>query len=142
MIRLREFSQFKDGALIEREMFALHWCPQPPPPDGMPGDNITETRMRPVDYNWLETTTLYGNVNVNIPSLPKGALEFESATLDVTNESCVTLSGCIQIGLLGGKMMVFTGGDILEFDQPVDLANERVYKLKVAWDTNARVCCV
>jgi len=32
MIHLREFSQFKDGALIERKAFPLHWCPQSPTP--------------------------------------------------------------------------------------------------------------
>jgi hypothetical protein len=148
MIRLRELSQLRGPALVDRETFPIHWAPVPPPADGMPDDNVCETLMRPVDYRWLETRTEYGYVKARIPPLPAGTIEFEMKTADAANESCLVLeeyegiikSGNIQVGLLGGRMIFFGGGEVLAFDQPIEARNERVYRVRVCWDTEAREC--
>lgn len=148
MIRVREVAHFRDGVLLEREEFPLHWAPVPPPPDGMPDDNVCETLMRPVDYRWLETQTQYGYVKARIPPLPVGTIEFEMKTADSANESCLVLeeyegvikSGNIQVGLLGGRMIFFGGGEVLTFDQPTEVCNERVYRIRVCWNKDAREC--
>ncbi len=146
MIRLREYVEYAGDVQVDREDFPLHWKPVSPPPDGMPDDNVCETLMRPVDYRWLETATRYGYVKAHIPCLPKGAVEFEMKTADAALESCLILEeyqgiikyGNIQLGLLRGKMIVCTRDGILEFDQPVEAASDRVYKVRVEWDRDAR----
>ncbi len=145
VIRLREYVEYAGGVPVYREGFPLHWKPVSAPPDGMPDDNVCETLMRPTDYRWLETATRYGYVKAHIPCLPKGAVAFEMKTADAALESCLILEeyqgvikyGNIQLGLLRGRMIVCTRDGVLKFDQPVEAASGRVYKIRVAWDRDA-----
>ncbi|MCY3764895.1 MAG: hypothetical protein OXH06_05645 [Gemmatimonadetes bacterium] len=142
LIRLKEYTEYSGDSSVYRETFPLHWAPVPPPPDGMPDDNVCETLMRPVDYRWLETATKYGYVKVRIPPLRAGALEFEMKPSDAELESCLILEeyqgiikyGNIQFGLLRGKIIICTAEGITEFDQTVEAANDRVYTFRVEWD--------
>ena len=145
LIRLREYAEYVAGAPVYREDFPLHWKPVPPPPDGWPDDNVSETLMRPVDYRWLETATRYGFVKARMPCLAKGAIEFEMKTTDTTVESCLTLEDYqgiikyvnIMIGLLMDKMIISTSqGENTEFEN-IEVANNRVYRFRVEWDTYA-----
>lgn len=148
MIRLREYAEYAGEALVEREDFPLHWKPVPPPPKGMPDDNVRPITARPVDYRWLETSTEYGYLKVRIPSLPKGALEFEMKALSAWCEHCLVLEqdegiikgGSIQLGLLHNKMKISTDKGMMTVDQPTEIADNRIYKIKIAWDKDARTC--
>ena len=143
LIRLREYAEYKGGDLATRETFPLHWAPVAPPPDGMPDDNVCETVMRPVGHRWLETATKYGYVKVRIPRLKAGAVEFEMKPADSALESCLILEenqgiikyGNIQFGLLRGKIIICTAEGITEFDQAVDVADGKVYRFRIEWDT-------
>lgn len=145
LIRLKEYTEYNDGAVASRETFPLHWAPVAPPPDGMPDDNVCETVMRPVDYRWLETATKYGYVKVRIPRLKAGAVEFEMKPADTALESCLILEeyqgiikyGNIQFGLLRGKIIICTAEGITQFDQHVEVADDRVYRFRVEWDTRS-----
>ena len=152
LIRLREYAEYIAGAPVYREDFPLHWKPVPPPPDGWPDDNVSETLMRPVDYRWLETATLYGYVKTHISCLAKGALEFEMKanfemkTPDTGVESTLVLEEYqgiikytnIQLGLLRDRMSIHTaGGEEIEFEN-IEVANNRVYRFRVEWDTYAQ----
>ena len=142
LMRLREYAEYNDGAVASRETFPLYWAPVPPPPDGMPDDNVCETVMRPVNFRWLETVTKYGYVKVRIPPLKAGAVEFEMKPADAALESCLILEehqgiikyGNIQFGLLRGKIIICTGKGITEFDQAVQVASGRVYRFRIEWD--------
>ncbi len=144
LMRLREYAEFNDGA-ASRETFPLHWAPVPPPPDGMPDDNVCETVMRPVDFRWLETTTKYGYVKARIPPLKAGAVEFEMKPADAALESCLILEehqgiikyGNIQFGLLRGKIIICTGEGTTEFDQAVEVVSGRVYRFRIEWDARS-----
>ena len=145
LIRLKEYAEYVFGAAATRETFPLHWAPVPPPSDGMPDDNVCETVMRPVDYRWLETATRYGYVKVRIPPLRAGALEFEMKPADAALESCLILEedqgvikyGNIQFGLLRGKIIICTAEGITEFDQAVELSNDRLYRFRIEWDAGS-----
>jgi hypothetical protein len=147
-IRLRKFVCRIDTRVVERETFPLYWKPISAPADGMPDDNVCDTIMRPVDYEWLETSTHYGYVKAGIPSMLKGVIEFDMKTTNVSSESCLVLEeyqgiikgGIIQVGLLSGKMMLFTGGKVMNPDQPIEIANDYVYRIKIAWDLEAKTC--
>lgn len=142
LIRLKEYAEYSSGSAVYSETFPLHWEPVAPPSDGMPDDNVCETVMRPVDYRWLETSTKYGYVKVRIPPLTAGALEFEMKPADAALESCLILEehqgiikyGNIQFGLLRGKIIICTAEGITEFDQAVEVANDRVYRFRIEWD--------
>lgn len=146
MICVREVAHLRNDVLLEGEEFPLYWAPVAPPPDGMPDDNVCETLMRPVGYRWLETQTEYGYVEAQIPPRSAGTIEFEMKTADVANESCLILEeyegiikgGNIQVGLLGGRMIFFGGAVVLTLDQPTEVCSERVYRIKVCWDRDAR----
>ena len=143
LIRLREYAERSGGSAVFRETFPLHWAPVAPPPDGMPDDNVCETVMRPVDHRWLETATKYGYVKVRIPQLNAGAVEFEMKPAYSALESCLILEenqgiikyGNIQFGLLRGKIIICTAEGITQFDQAVDVADGKVYRFRIEWDT-------
>ncbi len=143
LMRLREYAEYTGNVVARRETFPLHWEPVAPPPDGMPDDNVCETVMRPVDYRWLETATGYGYVKVRIPQLKAGAVEFEMKPADTKQEACLILEeyqgiikyGNIQFGLLRGKIIICTAEGITEFDQALEVADGRVYRFRIEWDT-------
>lgn len=143
LIRLREYTEHNGGTAVFRETFPLNWAPVAPPPDGMPDDNVCETVVRPVDHRWLETATKYGYVKVRIPQLIAGAVEFEMKPADSALESCLILEenqgiikyGNIQFGLLRGKIIICTAEGITQFDQAVDVADGKVYRFRIEWDT-------
>ena len=143
LIRLREYCEFSGDIGTFREAFPLYWAPVAPPPDGMPDDNVCETVMRPVDYRWLETATRYGYVKARIPPLKAGAVEFEMKPADTKQEACLILEeyqgiikyGNIQFGLLRDKIIICTAEGITEFDQALEVADGRVYRFRIEWDT-------
>ena len=143
LLLLREYAECNGGSPVYRETFPLHWAPVAPPPDGMPDDNVCETVMRPVDYRWLETATRYGYVKARIPSLKAGAVEFEMKPADTKQEACLILEeyqgiikyGNIQFGLLRDKIIICTAEGITEFDQALEVADGRVYRFRIEWDT-------
>ena len=149
MIRLKEYVEERRGAEIERERFQLHWNPVPRPPEGMPDDNVCDTTMRPVDHRWLETSTKYGYVKATIPPLLNGAIEFEMKTPEVAVESCLILEeysgvikyGNMQLGLLRRNMILTSPSPEIErFDQNIEVADDRVYRIKVEWDAGPGTC--
>ena len=142
LILLREYAECYGNAVVYRERFPVCWQPVPAPPDDAPDDNVCETKTRPTDDRWLETTTAYGYLKAGVPSLRKGLVTFEMKTTDATLESCLILEenrgiikyGNIQLGLLRGRMVLCTREGPTEFDQSVEVANNRTYRIKVAWD--------
>ena len=147
ILLLREYAEYRGGSPVCSETFPLHWAPVAPPADGMPDDNVCETVTRPVDYRWLETATGYGYVKVRIPKLKAGAVELEMKPSDTKQEACLILEeyqgiikyGNIQFGLLRGKIIICTAEGITEFDQPVEVADGRVYRFRIEWDTRCGV---
>jgi len=155
-IRLRDYRQYKNGNIIDHEEFPYHWQPVPAPPDGYPHDNICETRLRPVGNRWLETSTFYGWVQVRMPLLPEGELDYEIMTPDVEKESCLQLEEyrgsqlftCpIGVLIMNGKFGCtipsgkrhsrvvnrdFEGIDLFYFDEPIPRPRQ-VYSIKIAW---------
>lgn len=142
LFHLKEFSEYELSRIVLKETFPVHWEPVDAPLDGMPDDNVCDTFLRPVDYRWLETKTRYGYVKARIPTLAKGAVEFDMKTDDASSESCLILEehqgitkyGNIQFGLLRGSMVLCTAEGITRFDQSIDIAHHHVYKFRVEWD--------
>ncbi len=147
LMLLREYVECVGDSVSFRERFPVFWEPVHPPPDGMPDDNVCQTLMRPVEDRWLETATAYGYVKARIPCLSSGAVEFEMKTTDATQESCLILEerqgivkyGNSQLGLLRGRMVLCTEQGITAFDRPIDVAGNRVYHIRVAWDLESNV---
>jgi hypothetical protein len=146
MIRLRYYKQYVKDELADFEEFPVHWKPIPPPPDGMPDDNICESKLRPVGNRWLELSTKYGFVMASIPAIPKGALEFDVKTPNVEQEACIILGEydgsikCyrkIQTGILSGRIPIATdtgNAGFQNFDDPITPVNNEVYRFKIAWN--------
>lgn len=159
-MRLRHYERRENGEVIDHEEFPYHWKPIPAPPDGYPHDNFCETRLRPVGNRWLETSTFYGWVQVDIPLSPEGEIEYEIMTPDVETESCLQLEeyrgsqhfGCpvnvlITNGQLGcaipkGKRHSsvlnrdFEHSGFFYFEKPVPMPSQ-VYRIKIGWYESA-----
>ena len=145
-IRVKHVKQFAGGEQIDGEDHPLYWRPIPPPRDGEPDDNVCESKLRPVQNRWLELTTRYGFVTTTFPVIPRGTLEFDVKTPDVSAEACILLGEydgsikCfrkIQTGILTNRMTVATGHPgpgFNTFDNSVVPENDRAYRFKIAWD--------
>lgn len=145
-IRVRHVRQSVGGNQIDREDHPLYWKPIPPPRDGEPDDNVCESRLRPVQNRWLELITRYGFVTTTFPVIPRGTLEFEVKSPDVSAEACILLGEydgsikCfrkIQTGILTDRMTVATGHPtpgFNTFDNSIVPENDRAYRFKIAWD--------
>ena len=145
-IRVKHMKQFVGGEQIDREDHPLCWKPVPPPRDGEPDDNVCESRLRPVENRWLEVITRYGFVTTTFPVIPKGTLEFDVKSPDVSAEACILLGECdgsikcfrkIQTGILTNRMTIATGHPepgFNTFDNSVAPENDRAYRFRIAWD--------
>ncbi len=145
-IRVKHVKQFAGGEQIDHETYPLYWKPIPPPRDGEPDDNVCESRLRPVENRWLELATRYGFVTTTFPVIPRGTLEFDVRSPDVSAEACILLGEydgsikCfrkIQTGILTNRMTIATGHPtpgFNTFDNSVVPENDRAYRFKIAWD--------
>jgi len=157
-IRLRNYVHRDRGKIIAADEFPWHWMPVPPQPDGYPYDHISETTLRPAEYQWLQTTTHYGWVKVRFPKIARGEVHFRVMTPDVQREAVVLLEeddgtiaqGCrAHAGILEGKFCCCSVGTrfskVLQREVPMDDVHylddivpepDRAYSFKVAWEAN------
>jgi hypothetical protein len=143
-LRLGRYTQYESDVMIDEETFRVHWQPAPEPIDGMPDDNVCESKLRPVANKWLEVTTKYGFVTTAIPATARGVFEFDLMMPDVSQEACVilgefdgTMKGFrkIHTGILVDRITVSpVGGGYVPFDKPILPVNDEVYRFRIAWD--------
>lgn len=143
-LRLARYAQYFSDSVIDEETFKVDWSPVPAPEDGMPDDNVCESKLRPVDNKWLEVTTKYGFVTTTIPATPRGVFEFDLKMPDVSQEGCVilgefdgTIKGFrkIHTGILVDRITVSpVGGGYVPFDKPIRPVDDEVYRFHIAWD--------
>jgi hypothetical protein len=156
VIRVRSYARHQGDTVVGDERFAWDWGPVAPPPDGYPYDHVCETRVRPVDYRWLQTNTQYGWLWVRFTRIALGEIEFELMTPDIKRESVILLEEDdgtfdqgqrLHAGILREKFIVtgaseqyskmfdrpFPRDAHIYFDAPKPEPNQ-VYTFRVAWN--------
>jgi len=91
VFRLKRFRQLAGEAVAQEDLFPAAWKPVAPPEEGYAYDHISEIRLYPKDYRWLQTVTQYGWVKLHFPRMAAGELGYTLMTPDIGREAALLL---------------------------------------------------